>query len=311
MEPVEKQPDLNVHEVNKNTTEDTFLKQIRTFQGDVASAIEEQNETLISIQRAQEQKNAEDVVSGKAISPEEKAEKESRKKAIWLLVGIIVLFGLGTTGVWFTYNAYKIKTSLPALQIIPNKFLITEEFEKINVLKLNKDSFIQKINSQWLLKSGSGIKQIQLEKGSGTTTEILKTIDFLNLIKSHAPGSLIRAFDPLFMFGLVGADPKHTFILIKLDSFDLAFAGMLNWEKDMSDDILPLFASFDIVQNTPSQNDFSDLTIRNKDVRILKDYSNKTVLLYTFYDNNMLIITDNEESLRNILTRLDSEKLSR
>ncbi len=311
MEPVEKQPDLNVHEVNKNTTEDTFLKQIRTFQGDVASAIEEQNETLISIQRAQEQKNAEDIALGITLSPEEKAERESRKKTIMLLIGIIVLFGFGTTGALFAYKAYKAKTSLPSPQVVPNRFLITEEYEKLNVLTLNRDSFIQKIQSEWLPMTGSGVKQIQLEKNSGSTTEIITTADFLNLIRSRAPGSLVRAFDPLFMFGLIDMNPKHTFILIKLDSFDLAFAGMLKWEMDLADDILPLFVPLDVSQNVPSQTTFGDLIIRNKDVRILKNSTGQTVLIYTFYDNNMLIITDNENTLKIILDRLDSEKLSR
>ncbi|MFZ2769519.1 MAG: hypothetical protein WAZ50_00070, partial [Minisyncoccia bacterium] len=297
--------------VEKHTEEDTFLKQIRTFQGDVASAIETQNETLVSIQRAQEQKNAEAIASGIILSPEEKAEREARKKTILLLIGTVLLFVLGSVGTWYAYKTYKLKTTLPTQQIFPNRFLITESSEKLNVLNLNKDSFIQKIQNEWILQGGSGVKQIQLERGSGTSTELIKTSEFLSLLRSHAPGSLIRAFDPLFMFGIIGGIPKHTFILIKLDSFELAYAGMLNWEKDISDDILPLFAPYGVVQTVPSQTSFGDLTLRNKDVRVLKDPTGKTVLLYTFYDNNMLIITDNEEALKNILTRLDSEKLSR
>ena len=55
----------------------------------------------------------------------------------------------------------------------------------------------------------------------------------------------------------------------------------------------------------------SDITIKNKDARILKSPTGQTVLLYSFYNNNMLILTDNEETLRALLTKLDSEKLSR
>lgn len=295
----------------KSTEENSPLKQIRTYQGDVASAINKQNETLVSIQRAQAQKNAQGFSSGKLKSPEEMLEEKSKKTAILLLVGMVFLIGLGATGAWYAYKGYKAKTALPTQLITPNKFLITESSTNLDALALNKDSFIQAVQSEWIKEDTSGIKQLQLERGAPENQKLLTTEDFLSLIQSHAPANLIRSFDPLFMFGFIGGKPKHTFLLIKLDSFDNAFPGMIEWEKYLADDTLPLFNSYDVSKSIASQTSFSDITIKNKDARILKSPSGQTVLLYSFYNNNMLILTDNEETLRALLTRLDSEKLSR
>lgn len=309
MDPLEKQPDLNVPKVESKTNEDDSLKQIRTYQGDVASAIEKQNETLVSIQRAQAQRNAQDISSGKILSPEEMAEKKSKRTAIWLFIGIIFLISIASIGGWYAYNEYKIKTALPSPEIVPNRFMLTDSMEKFDALTLGKDSLIQTTQAMWTKEIGSGIKQLQLTMG--TSTAPISTADFFKLMQSRAPGNLVRAFNPLFMFGLMGGKPNHTFILIKLDSFDNAFPGMIDWEKYMIDDVLALFTPYDVINTIPSETTFKDVTIKNKDARALKTLGGQTVLIYSFYDNNMLIMTDNEETLKALLTKLDSEKLSR
>lgn len=309
MDPLDKKPELEVHKVEQNLGPSDKLQQIRTYQGDMASAISHQNETIVSIQRAQEAKNTQNINAGIIKSPEQMAEEKSRKTAILLFIGIIVLICLGGVGAWYAYTTYITKTTLPVVQMIPNKFILTDSFERIDILTTNKDALVQIIQSDWLKNYGPGTKQIQLSLG--TSTDSISTADFFSLLKSKAPSSLVRAFNPLFMFGLVNGNPNHTFILIKLDSYDNAFAGMISWEKNMADDILSLFASNDTVRSIASQTPFGDTTIKNKDARILKDINGQTVLLYSFYNNNMLIITDNEETLKILLTHLDSEKLVR
>ena len=186
----------------------------------------------------------------------------------------------------------------------------------LNISGLARDSFISTFNLERnkIIKDGS-IEQVQLKKIS-TSTPLVTTEEFFNILNTKAPGTLIRALDPLFMLGLIGDTSQassiaHTFLIIKLDSFDNTYAGMLAWENDMSNDLLPLFASEEAVSTLPSNTPFQDITIQNKDARALKDQNGNTVLLYSFYDNNMIIITDNETSLRTLVIRLNTEKLSR
>ena len=318
------------------------LKQIRTFQGDVAEALRNQNESLVSIQRAEVKRDTRPSEPPKKVEPpvekanflkpvtitpsaartapeeprkpitvEQAEEKQNIKSGILLFLGTILLIGLGGYGAWYGYELYTAKISVPIATEFDNKFLSTDSFVDHDALTLNRDSLIQLVQAELLKNSGKGIEQIELHKGAAENPPLLPTESFLALLQSHAPGNLVRALDPLFMLGTIGAGPKSSFILIKLDSFENAYDGMLKWEINMADDLLPLFAPEAVVQSVPSNTTFSDVTIQNKDARILKDPNGNTVLLYSFYDNQILVITDTEETLRTLITRLNSEKLTR
>lgn len=296
------------------------LKQIRTFQGDVASALHKQNESLISIQRSENAVREARKIFATPKSTEEIAQEESNKKLIFLLIGSLVLaVSSGLIG-WYAYNGYMAKTALPAPESTPNRLLTSGSEVKIDASHLSREAFVLGMGVETAKKVVSGaVVQIQLQKQTATTTVPLTAGDLLNLLESRAPGSLIRSLNPIFMLGLLGNKTvststdrlNHVFLLIKLDSFDNAFPGMLEWEKNMRDDILPIFASPATLATTSPIALFSDLTIQNKDARILKDSTGQTVLLYSFFDNNMLIITDNEASLKTIIGKLNAEKLSR
>jgi len=296
------------------------LKQIRTFQGDVADALHKQNESLVSIQRSEQAVKEARKVFTPPKTPEELAQNQSNKKLLLLLVGSLILVGLGGSVSWYAYQGYITKTALPTIEQIPNRLITSTKMINVDTSTLSRETFINKIKDERAQDISDGaIIQIQLQKQIATTTTFISTRDFLNLLESRASGSLLRSFNPIFMLGLLGAKPVnvgdgglvHTFILVKLDSFDNAFPGMLDWEKNLRDDLLPIFASEATFATTSPTTLFSDITIQNKDARILKDSSGRTVLLYSFFDNKMLIITDTEISLKTIVGRLNAEKLSR
>ncbi|MDB5266756.1 MAG: protein of unknown function with transrane region [Parcubacteria group bacterium] len=337
------------------------LKQIRTFQGDVAAALHTQNESIVSIQHKEvvrtldrerakeaEQEVAQELEKLAVVTPpssdievpagfvpekpahqsanmepltvvpierpvpvtiESSEEVAARKHTLLLVIGTLLLISIGGGAGWYAYIGYKTKTEVPVVLDVPNKFLAYESIVNINALALNRDAFIQTVTAE--KEKGSGTKLIELRRGDALNSPVMNTDTFLALMQSRASGSLVRALDPLFMLGLIGANPRHTFIIIKLDSFENAYPGMLNWEQYLAGDLLPLFATIDVVKAIPEGQLWSDVTIQNKDARVLKDLGNKTVLIYSFFDNNRLVITDTEETLRTIITRLNSEKLAR
>jgi len=302
------------------TKENSPLKQIRTFQGDVADALSKQKESLVSIQRSEHALKEAHKVFSPPKSPEEILESKSNKKLLLLLVGSFVLIGLGGLASWYAYVDYTEKTASPIIQRAPNKFLVSANIVNIDTQDISRESLILNIQKEQKkeIKEGT-IVQIQLQKQLATTTTLISTRDFLNILESRAPGSLVRSFNPLFMLGFLGKNTRlaenigtvHPFILIKLDSFENAFPGMLEWEKNMQSDLLPLFVSSTTPTNIASETTFEDVVIQNKDVRMLRNLTEQAVLLYTFFDNKMLIITDNENSLKIIVDKLNTEKLSR
>ena len=115
------------------------------------------------------------------------------------------------------------------------------------------------------------------------------------------PPSLLRSFEEKYMLGVYSFDTNEFFIILKTSDFATSFAGMLKWEADLQKDIGVLF---DIEQNASTTiNIFVDRSLKNKDLRILKDSVGNTLLLYSFVDKNTLIITKNETVFGAILPK--------
>jgi len=274
--------------------EETPLKQIRTFQGDVAEALQREHESLVSIQQAEHLKQSS--APPAASVPSESSQR--RTEFFLLFLGSLVLFILGTVGVWYAYNEFISGAAVPIITAPANRFMSADTEINLTLMTASRETLIKTIiNAVGSAPTGE-LKHINLS---------LSTSEFLRSLESRAPGSLIRAFDPLFMFGTLG---ESRFLIIKLASFENAFAGMLTWEKNLSQDIGPLFATAKSLANLSPDSAFADITDKNKDVRALAS-GNQLILLYSFFDNNMLIITDRIETLRTVIDRLTREKLSR
>ncbi len=117
----------------------------------------------------------------------------------------------------------------------------------------------------------------------------------------------MRSFEPYFMLGTLG---ESRFIIFRLASFENAFSGMLNWEKNLPADLGTLFSTAPLLSNITTESVFKDVIYRNKDVRLLSvptgpnSTSTTPVLMYSFFDNKKLIITDNIETLQILIDRL-------
>ena len=276
------------------TPDETPLKQIRTFQGDVAEALQRERESLVSIQQAEHLKKSS--TPSAASTPSESSKR--RTEFFLLFLGSLVLFILGTVGVWYAYNEFVSGAAVPIITAPVNRFISADTETNLTLTAVSREALINTIiNAVGNVPIGE-LKHINLS---------LSTSEFLQSLESRAPASLIRAFNPLFMFGAFG---ESAFLIIKLTSFENAFAGMLAWEKNLGQDIGPLFATAKSLANLPPGSVFTDITDKNKDVRALAS-GDQLVLLYSFFDNNMLIITDRIETLRTLIDRLTREKLSR
>lgn len=289
---------------------ETPLKQIRTFQGDVAEALQRQQESLVSIQQREHLKNP---GQSDIYGPSQNSGK--RKQFFFLFLGSTALFALGAVGIWYSYNEFIRKTTAPAIATPANRFLSVGDEITLDLKTLSRATLIDTFASATEDIQPGELRHITLrqEKVDGEHTFVL-TSELLEILESRAPGNLVRAFDPLFMLGTLGGnqatDRISNFLIIKLSSFENAFAGMLLWEKNMGEDIGPLFATATLLKNIPFDSTFTDVTDKNKDIRMLM-LENQPVLLYSFFGNNMLIITDSLETLRTLIDRLTREKLSR
>jgi len=283
--------------VSAQTGKKSTLKQIRTFQGDIAEALKREQSSMVSIQRAESRKQAAQPIH--YVSPEEKAR---RRKLFSLILGTLILVILGSTGAWYTYNEFVRRTSPSESDTPVNRFITVNEEETIKLETISRDSIIRALASVSIDAGIRELHQVNLQP-------IYFTVDLLEALEVRAPGPLVRAFGPLFMLGVLG---ESRFIILGLESFESAFAGMLAWERDLAEDLGPLFSTRELLRSIPNASTpiFIDVTDRNKDIRELR-VEGKTILLYSFFDNEKLVITDSLDTLRTVLDRLRREKLAR
>ncbi len=286
--------------------EEIPLKQIRTFQGDVAEALKKQEESLVSIQRAEAAK--------RPARPEPVPQSKRREAYIFFTIASVALFLLGAGGIWFAYNEFINRTVTPPSAVPDNRFIIARSVEEIDVATFSRESLLSAVSSSGSESLSTEPTHIILENGPDN---LLTSSEFMDMLESHAPGNLVRSFQAPFMFGALGQNQlggTSRFIIFRLLSYENAFAGMLDWEDYMAEDIGPLFGTAPLLRDifeATTTPEFVDLTDKNKDMRVLRTPNGQNVLFYSFYEDNAVVITDSLESMHTLIDRLVREKFSR
>lgn len=307
---------------NNKNPQPILIKSLRTFQGDLADAIKNQNASIVTVAIAEKKKQEKEEVAPKITSQE-----KNHTGAVIISSIVLVLLGVAAIGT-FVYLEYQ---APPVTQGEEKRDIIVPYNEKttINIDGSNKDSLVATLfsKSQEASIKENEIFYIELTTQSLDGREsVITTKKFFDLLKTKAPPALIRSFGSKFMFGAYAKNSNISFLLIELDSFDNAFKGMLEWEETIYKDIGSLFArgalkvtetsgenstTTRILNTDEPQKTFEDITLRNKDARILKNIRGETILMYSFLDNKTLLITGNDEVLKEMINKLASKKLIR
>lgn len=326
-----------------NTEPENMLSQkpvhpiIRTFESDAAMVLQKKKASVVNIAIAESKKqhNTESIGT--------RAVKETVSSVTKLLLALIFIAGGGAV-FYYLYTQGLFSQSAPIVQapVIPSIIKADSQME-INISK-QADVAQAVVNARTAssLPVGS-ITHVYFTQNVGEQTEFIDTRGFFLIINSHAPDSLIRSLRPEFMFGFHESLANEPFLILKTDSFQNTFAGMLAWEEVMLDDVDGLFTpintnlneSIEVIPGIPSSAEtgtstdatstelvvqeyttkdfldpkafFEDLVIRNKDVRVLQSTANQTLLLYTFTDPQTLVITSSESTLREVLDRIETK----
>jgi len=154
------------------------------------------------------------------------------------------------------------------------------------------------------------------EKKDGVKS-LIRSDQFLALIGAKAPASFIRSIGREFLLGLHAFDGNQPFLILKTASFQQAYSGLLAWEKDLAIDLSPLFtepepaSSAESTETILAASGFADGVLKNRDVRVLRNNAGKIVLLYSIIDKDTIVITTNEYTFAETLSRLTTKQLVR
>jgi hypothetical protein len=191
---------------------------------------------------------------------------------------------------------FKTQTQIP-VQLPEDRTTLIEKITSLSsATPLGARDFLQVYPTT--LQNGSEVAE--------TTSEIMRVLD------PRVPGTFIRSLDSTSMFGSYGTN-KNAFIVLKTNQFDTALAGMLAWEASISVDLAPFFGepvrkTFDPASLTEDRTrpaSFVDDVIQNHDVRILYDEVGEERILYTFIQNEFILIATSYSTLEALIEELE------
>lgn len=144
-----------------------------------------------------------------------------------------------------------------------------------------------------------------------------------------APDIVLRNISPESTVGVVHVgEESRPFFILRVDSYERTFAGMLTWEATLARDLAFFYptpkqtfptlsadtATSTTASTTPPESfapyvpRFVDKVVDNYDIRVLYGPYGESVMLYGYKDKTTLIIVRNEDAFREIIKRLASSR---
>ena len=237
-----------------------------------------------------------------------------------ILTGFIVTilaWGLEAIIYFSFFNIDTTPAATDQISLIAPALFFTETEKKIDVTTRNGTDVVNIIaNERAKLSVRVGaMERIILTNKVGEIENAVPSGAFLSAIGPHLPPSLARTLEDSFMLGLYAFEAAEPFVVLKITSYEQAFAAMLAWEGGMPSDLKILLSpSKQVVVSSTTPlgiGGFTDVVVKNKDVRVFKDTVGQVLFLYSFIDRNTLVITTNEGALSEIVRRLSTPRVVR
>lgn len=290
---------------------------LHTYRGDIEQTVQGKKISPIDIAAAQARRGAETPTREEGgLTP------PASNKRLWQLGGGAAFIVAAVIIVFFV--ALSRPAAIPAAAPAVQTFITVDVTSVVPVQTGEAPSELMRTLVQYQQAGGLSLGLIQrlylsalpTSSPSNALPAELSTQGMFALLLPNAPDELARSLAPQFLLGLHSFSGNLPFLIFKTDNYGQAFAGMLAWETSMQTDLSPLFsrtpsprfpqqgtttpATLPQLFNTP----FVDRVVENHDTRVMEDDMGNILLLWTFIDRQTLVITNNENTLREIISRL-------
>jgi len=270
------------------------LKSIHTLQTDIAEAISNEHISMVHIIAEQEKARS------KEKEIEEKREEDNsietnviptsyflRNTLITLVsIGVVVASGYGIFTIAQKRNAQ-----------FPVQIVDTPDTKEI--ISYNAKKEINFSSEELFDRKKLGTKLINeatSEPVDGVTFFKINSPvkDLLLILSPSIPSAYQRT---LLEESFYGGLAQGNFFIISYDSYEQAYAGQLEWENNIGNSLSPIFGS--VSSSTPTSR-FEDRIVSNKDIRVAVDENGKTLFVYGFSVENIVIFARNEDVFRQV-----------
>lgn len=344
--------------------EESGVRAVQTYRGAIEQAIQQKNTSVVSIAAAEAQRRAQRSATP---APAEASSTESAPAHDWGFTLAAVLGGailiLGSTALllfifWKPQADAPVATapSSPFIQVDDTRLvsIAPQQWQRapvMNALATERESTALSLGLMARL-------YVAQATTTGRTPPSVSVQSLLGVIAPNVSGELLRSLTGEYLLGVHSFDDNQAFLILGVEGYEAAYAGMLDWELAMPGELSPLFSrtprpripeeNIQPVQTTPIlpfqatqatstasstpfvpgptssstnatstatsttpgptvpdffRTQFVDRIVENHDARVVQDTNGDILLLWTFLDRQTLVITTNEYTLREIISR--------
>jgi hypothetical protein len=292
------------------------VRRLRTYEGDVAELLSHTHASAASIALAERKKT-----DGQESLADAAPTKSSHTgKNLILVIASLILVGGGVIAAYYLYSISPLAGTISATPVQQptqksTPSLIPADSQVVIRIDNQNAGSIQALVQTELAKpmSRNTIKEIvPVETVNGNLTRVSGP-DMVKAINLNLPDILERSLTPSWILGEYSDQngSKTIFVVATTDFFQNAFAGMLQWESLMPDDLKTYISPSTNDQFLAVHGQFQDRIIRNKDVREFVSTDGRALFLYSFIDNSRLVVAGSESALTEILSRLEKNAFVR
>ena len=290
---------------------------LQTYKGDVEKSIEDRGVSVVSVAAAEAARR------GKLGATSE-AKKEAQKKfnmSLLMVLGGVALI-VAALGVATAIFLRPTTATGPRFPVPPS--ISADETALVLADTSSRDTLMTAIaGAVQSTKLSLGLIEwlyIGLQRPGSPLTQ-LPAQDLIGTIAPNVPPELLRTLQPTYLLGVHSFDQNQAFLILQTDSYATTYSGMLSWERTMRGDLYPVFDRTPSPHLNPAagqatsteassttqfiQTGFVDKVVENRDTRVLLNKQGDILLLWTMLGRNIILITTNEYTLREVVARMN------
>jgi len=306
----------------------------------------EKQVSVVSIAAAEAERRGQKPLEDQQAPLNQEASRAWMGKTAIVAASIVLLAAAGGIGAYIFVRSQPV----PLAQQSPAPFILVDDTQTVALSPgdLRPDVMKALVAAKNKVSLSLGlVARIQLAKptalNDGTLLEV-GAPEFLQALAPSIPAQLVRTLEPQMLLGVHSFDENQAFMILKADSYETAYSGMLAWETSMRGDLLPLFnrtpavrplqtvapvvpvgtstsAASTTASSTPNPapaepapaqffvGNFIDQIVENHDARVILNQQGDILLLWTFLDRSTLVITTNDATLREVISRISQSSI--
>ncbi|MCD5384492.1 MAG: hypothetical protein LRZ97_01080 [Candidatus Pacebacteria bacterium] len=284
---------------------------LHTYKDDIRDLVKNRKISMVRALAMQSDKKTQ--LDGDELVTISSREPHSNTSTMFMVISSILMFVLGATAIVIAYNAHQAQltareTNKSKTLLADDSLIFIEYRTKLDVTDKRPKKILDDLRG--ILESSNttlgSITQILLQNNSRTLWQS-ELLPLLNLSLSEQFTRLLGNKDD-YIVGIHIADRNTPFIILTTTSHDHAFAAMLDWEASAEKELRPFFNT---VGPSSLTRKFGNIVVQNINARVMRDDSDDIKILYSFLDEQTILITNNINTLTEVARRHKVRKASK